>query len=216
MDFEQSPDTWPLRRGETLSNHDWFPFYGHKFLASDFTNQAVLEDRRADIGTAVMLWAESMRQDPAGTLPMSDTTLAGLAKFPSVDAWLAVKDNALHGWVPVMVEDDRFDEPQMRLGHPGLMHDIVSDMYRRKRGRDGAREASKLAVRKSRIRKKMAELRVPEHMVSDNAAVVELALYFEHSDLYITAENVRTAMIEALGYTGDVVRLPSRRSDRDG
>ncbi len=91
------------------------------------------------------------------------------------------------------------------------MQGVVEEMHKRKRGRDGAREAARLAVKKSRIRKKMAELNIQEHIISDDRAINLLAEYFEHSDLYITPDNLRAAMIEVLGYTGEVVPLPTRR-----
>lgn len=202
------PETWPLARGETLSNHDWFPFYGHLFLASGFVAGAVMQGRRGDIGTAAILWAEAFRQDPAGTLPDDDTALAVLAKFPSVEAWREVRRGVLHGWVPVQVEDAETGEVVLRLGHPGLIERIVCEMYKRKRGRDAARDAARLAVRKVRLRKKMAEIGTADHIVADDRALHALADHFERADLYITADNVRAAMAEVLGYTGQVTPFP--------
>lgn len=213
---DHHPDMWPLRRGDTLSNHDWFPFYGHRFLASKFVLQSVMEGRRADIGTAVILWSESMRLDPAGTLPDCDIELASLARFATVSEWLEVRDGVMHGWVPVLVEDDRTGEVITRLGHPSFMQGIVEEMHKRKRGRDGAREAAQLSLRRTRIRKKMVDLKVPEHIIKDDRAVTLLAEHFLHSDLYITAENVRAAMIDVLGYAGDVVRFPGQGSGGSG
>ncbi|CUH68666.1 hypothetical protein TG4357_03727 [Thalassovita gelatinovora] len=211
MDYQPQPDMWPLRRGDTLSNHDWFPFYTHRFLSSRFLAAAVMEKRRGDIGTAVILWSESMRQDPAGTLPDCDVELASLARFATVEDWQAVKAGVMHGWVPVLVEDDRSGDVITRLGHPGFMQGIVEEMHKRKRGRDGAREAARLAVRKSRIRKKMADLNIQDHIIKDDRAVGMLAEHFEHSDLYVTPDNLRAAMTEVLGYTGEVAHFPNRR-----
>jgi hypothetical protein len=73
--------TWPLRRGDTLSNHDRFPFHGHRFLAPKFLATCLMGKRRADVGTAVMLWSELMRQDPSGTLPERYVELASLGRF---------------------------------------------------------------------------------------------------------------------------------------
>jgi hypothetical protein len=211
--YEAQPDMWPLRRGETLSNHDWFPFHGHRFLASSFLATAIMEKRRADVGTALMLWSESMRQDPAGTLPESDIELASLCRFSTIDEWLSVKAGVMHGWVPVLIEDERTGEITTRLGHPGFMQGVVEDMNKRKRSRDGAREAARLAVRKSRIRKKMSEIRIQEHIISDDRAISMLAEYFEQSDLYVTPDNLRAAMIEVLGYTGEVAQFPKRHKN---
>ncbi|MBY6138541.1 hypothetical protein KUV26_03755 [Leisingera daeponensis] len=205
------PDTWPLQRGETLSSHDWFPFFGHKFLSSRFLSKSVMTGRRADIGTALILWAEAMRQDPAGTLPVDDLELADMARFRSLGEWQEVRESVLHGWETVLVEDPRTGECEERLGHPGLIEEIVQDMYKRKRGRDAAREAGRLALKKHKIRKKMHEMGVPEHIIKDDRAITALAEHFEHSELYITPDNVRAAMIEVLGYTGDVTPISAAR-----
>lgn len=215
MDDFVQPDMWPLQRGDTLSNHDWFPFFGHRFLASKFLAMAVMEKRRGDLGTAVILWSEAMRQDPAGTLPESDIELATLGRFGSVDEWRAVREGVMYGWVPVLVEDARTGEVATRLGHPGFLQQVVEEMFKRKRGRDGAREAARLAVRKSRIRKKMTDLRIQEHVINDDRVIHSLAEYFEHSDLYVTPDNLRAAMTEVIGYTGEVTHFPQRKGGRD-
>ena len=205
------PDLWPLKRGETLSSHDWFPFHGHKFLSSRFLSRCVMMEERDVLGTALILWAEAMREDPAGTLPVDDIELADKARFRSVEEWKAVRDAVLYGWVPVLVEDARTGQVETRLGHPGMIEDVVQDMYKRKRGRDAAREAGRLALKKHKIRKKMAEMGVPEHIIKDDRAITLLAEHFEHSELYITADNVRAAMIEVLGYTGEVTPISAAR-----
>lgn len=212
-DFEET--FWPLKRGETLSNHDWFPFFGHRFLASKFLAVAVMEQRRGDIGTAVMLWSEAMRQDPAGTLPDCDIELATLSRFGSVEEWRAVRAGVMHGWVSVSVEDSLSGETITRLGHPGFLRQVVEEMFKRKRGRDGAREASRMAVRKSRIRRKMSDLRIQEHIISDDRVIHALAEYFEHADLYLTADNLRSAMTSVIGYTGEVAHFPNRKVGRE-
>lgn len=204
-------DVWPLRRGDTLSSHDWFPFYTHKFLGSRFLSRCVMTGRRDDIGTAVILWTEAMRQDPAGTLPADDIDLADLARFRSIEDWQEARDNVLRGWVPVLVEDARTGEYETRLGHPGLIEEIVQDMHKRKRGRDAAREAGRLALKKHKIRKKMREMGVRDHVITDDRAITLLAEHFEHSELYITPDNVRAAMVEVLGYTGDVTPISAAR-----
>lgn len=206
-----APDLWPLQRGETLSSHDWFPFYGHRFLSSRFLRKSVMKDARADIGTALILWVGSMNEDPAGTLPQDDIELADMAKFRSIEQWQAVRDSVLHGWVPVLVKDARTGETETRLGHPGMIEEIVQEMYKRKRGRDAARDASHLSLNKHKIRNKMKELGVPDHVIADNRAVTILAEHFKHSDLYITPQNVRTAMVEVLGYMGEVTPISAGR-----
>ncbi len=201
---------WPLKRGETLSNHDWFPFYGHRFLGSRFLSVSLLKGRREDIGTALILWTEAMSQDPGGTLPSCDMELAGLARFSSVEEWRAVKDSVLSGWVPVEVEDDVAGKMVTRLGHPGFMQGIVADMYKRKKGRDGAREAARVAVKKSRLKAKLEEMKGFENIIASPQAIMQLVEYFEHSDLFMTQDNIRSALHEVLGYRADVARFPRR------
>lgn len=207
-EFQKQPDRWPLMRGDTLSNHDWFPFYGHRFLSSAFVIEATMAGRHDVVGAAMILWAEAMRQDPAGTLPDSDVQLAAMARYPSPDAWQAVRGEVLRDWFPVEVECDRTGEITLRLGHV-IMEEVAVEMFKRKRSRDGAREAAKSAQRKSRIRKKMGEMKAPDHMVESDHVLMELVRFFEQApELYITVDNVRAAMIECLGYTGEVRQFP--------
>jgi len=167
--------------------------------------------RRADLGTALILWAEAMRQDPAGTLPMDDMELADMARYRSLSEWQDVRDAVLHGWVAVAVEDPRTGELEVRLGHPGLIEEIVQDMHKRKRGRDAARDAGRLALKKHKIRKKMGDVGVQDHIIKDDRAITALAEHFEHSELYITPDNVRAAMVAVLGYTGAVTPISAAR-----
>lgn len=204
------PDPWPLKLGETLSSHDWFPFHGHQFLGSSFVRTSVMAGRREDIGTAVILQAEAMREDPAGTLPTDDIELADLARFRSLDEWLQVRARVLKGWVTVLVEDPRTGAMSERLGHPDI-EDVVKDMYKRKRGRDAARDSSRMALKRHKIRTKMQEMGVPEHMAADKGAIQMLAEHFDHADIYITPDNLRAAMAEVLGYTGAVTPLSAHR-----
>ncbi len=216
MEHDLAPDMWPLKRGDTLSNHDWFPFHSHRFLSSRFVSMSCMKNRRGDLGTAVMLWSEAMRQDPAGTLPTCDFELANLARYATVEDWLEVKDGVLYGWVDVLVEDANLADPVKRLGHTGFMQSIVQDMHKRKAGRDAAREAGNLAVKKTRIRKKLLEMQVEPHIIADDRAIHELAEHFHHSGLYITYDNLRTAMVEVLGYGGQVRKFPgTERSSGD-
>lgn len=211
MDDLRPTERWPLERGDTLSNHDWFPFYGHRFLASSFVARAVMQDRRADIGTAMILWSESMRQDPAGTLPVDDLELAALARFHSLAEWVAVRDGVLHGWEPVTVVDSVTGAESVRLGHLGMIQGIVAQMHRRKVSRDGARSAAATATRKSRIKDKLKEAKAPAWMMQDDAAIAALVAHFEQTNLYITAENVRAAMVSLLGYDDQVVSIKMGR-----
>lgn len=206
---------WPLKRGETLSDHDWFPFYGHRFLGSEFLAASIMTGRREDVGTAVILWAESFRQDPAGTLPADPLQLAALARMPSLEAWEAVAARVLSGWVPVVVEGE--GRAFRRLGHPSLIMPVVEDMRRRKRGRASAREAAQTATRKSRVRAAMRTLGVSKALIEDDRIVAAVEAHLKGLDLFINPENVRAAMVDSLGFTGDVQRFPGAgpRAPRD-
>ncbi|MBN4665416.1 DUF1376 domain-containing protein [Pandoraea nosoerga] len=50
--------------------------------------------------SAVLLWCASWHQTPAASLPDDDRVLSNLAGFGfAVDAWRAIREGALHGWV---------------------------------------------------------------------------------------------------------------------
>lgn len=77
------PPDWeyPLAWGEMLATHEWIEFHLHRFLTSRMLAYALAEGRRADVATALILWSEAFRQDPAGTLPDDDVQLAALARY---------------------------------------------------------------------------------------------------------------------------------------
>jgi hypothetical protein len=96
---------YPVRKGETLANNDWVEFHVHRFLGSSFVAHSLRNGRREDIATAIFLWSECYRQDPAGTLPDDDVELAQLARYGTdVEAWLEVRASVLHGWEPCLIE----------------------------------------------------------------------------------------------------------------
>ncbi len=92
-----------------------------------------------------------------------------------------------------------------------MIEEIVQEMHKRKRGRDAARVAGNLALKKHKIRKKMIELQVPDYIIKDDHAVTQLAEHFAHSNLYITHDNVRTAMVEVLAYVAGVTPISAAR-----
>jgi len=194
-DYPPPLAVWPLERGATLSNHDWFPFYGHRFLASEFVAGRLMAGDRGSIGTAMLLLSESMRQDPAGTLPLSDVQLAALARFHDLAGWLAAREHALHGWEPVSVATDGVDI--VRLGHP-FIEAIVEEMWKRQKGRKASREAGARAVRMTRVRKKMREMNLPEHRIGDDLLVGRIADWLHRADLYITPDHLRMAMSDVM------------------
>ena len=207
-EFETLGETWwyPLRIGDTLSNHDWIPLYLNRLMTSRFVAYAVAEGRREDIGTALLLWSGSFRENPAGTLPDDDVELAQIAKFGAdIDGWRRSRPGALYGWRPVEI-DGAEPSSGRRLGHP-LIAEIAFDMHKRKRGRDHAREAGRMAQVRARVRKKMLELRLPKHIRENGQVVEQAAGYLDNANLFVTAENVRLALSETIGLTGDVTPL---------
>jgi hypothetical protein len=196
---------YPLQWGDTLSSHDWFPMFSKRFLASDFVAYACAENRRADIGTAVILWNAAFDQDPAGTLPDDDVALARLAGYGAdIASWRAQREGVLYGWRPVHVDGEvRRNAP--RLGHPTIA-EICRDMFKRKRGREQGREAAQLAVRKSRLRKVMRS--IGSARLAENDQVVESAArWLSESSLYCTEDNVRAALEVAAGIPKVVGRI---------
>lgn len=90
---------YPLAYGQTLCGHESVPFFFNRFLTSRFVAKATVQNGRADAFTAVMLWMESFRQNPAGTLPNDDVQLARLAGFGGdLEAWGKARAGALYGW----------------------------------------------------------------------------------------------------------------------
>ncbi|MES2814514.1 MAG: DUF1376 domain-containing protein [Pseudomonadota bacterium] len=185
-------DFWayPLRFGETLASNEWIEFHIHKFLTSKFLAYCLRDGEagRAILGTAVILWTESYRQDPAGTLPDDDVELAQIARFGAdVAGWLAVRDRVLHGWVPCHCDDTT--EGQMRLGHP-LIAEIATRSYHRKAGKAAGRTAAALSMAKYRVKKRLIGLGMKR--LSDADDVVEaIARWLETSGLQISETNVR-------------------------
>ena len=188
---------YPLRQGDRLQSYEWMPLYTDRLLSSRFVAKAIFAGRREDIGTALLLWSASMKQDPAGTLPDDDVELAQLARFGAdVDAWREAREVSLYGWRPVHI-DDAPEGAAPRLGHP-LIADIARDQFSRKRGRERGREVAAFATMKSRVRTKLRE--VKQGRIADNDfAVEQIATWLRDNDLYVTAENVRVAMDDVMG-----------------
>ncbi|TMV86251.1 DUF1376 domain-containing protein [Thioclava sp. BHET1] len=183
---------YPLKFGDTLSGHDWMPFYIDKFLRSSFVSHALAEGRRADIATAVLLWSDSFKHDPAGTLPDDDVELARSAGFGAdIAAWRAIRDGALYGWEPIDIENaEPRDKP--RLGHP-FIAEIVVDMHKRKRGREQSRAAGRKATMRSRVRTKLRAMG-NARIASADHVVMAIADWLDANDLYLTDDNLRAAM----------------------
>jgi hypothetical protein len=194
--------SYPLKLGETLSSNEWIEFHIHAFLTSRFKAYCLRDGEagRAIMGTALILWAECYRQDPAGTLPDDDVELAQIAGFGSdVAGWQAIRERVLHGWTPCHCEDEA--EGQMRLGHRKLIAGIAARSYHRKAGKKAGRESAQMSVAKTRVKKHLLVLRGGKAMAADAAAVEEIARWLETAGLWITEANVTQAATVVLGYT---------------
>ncbi|WP_353429276.1 DUF1376 domain-containing protein [Paracoccus denitrificans] len=192
-------DFWayPLRHGDRLQSYDWMPLYVDRLLSSHFVASAIYNGRRQDISTALLLWAASMKQDPAGTLPDDDIELAQLARFGTdIEGWREARAGALYGWRAVHI-DDAPPGARPRLGHP-LIADIARDQFSRKRGRERGREVAAWATAKSRVRAKLREAK-HARIAENEFAVEQIAQWLRDNDLYVTPENVRVAMETVMG-----------------
>ncbi|MEI4485612.1 DUF1376 domain-containing protein [Frigidibacter sp. MR17.14] len=194
---------YPMRFGDTLSNHDWIPLYINRLLSSRFAAHVCADDRRGDGFTAMLLWSESFKQDPAGTLPDDDVQLAQLARYGTdVAAWRRAREGALYGWMPVEIEDADARRDGPRLGHR-MVAEIAFDMFKRKRGRDDARAESSRYQLKTRIRKKLAELH-RKKLAENDYLVTQIADYLTRNKSFCTTDNVATAL-DVLGALPKVV-----------
>jgi hypothetical protein len=192
--------TYPLKIGETLSSNEWIEFHIHRFLTSRFKALCLSggAEGKAIGFTAVILWAECYRQDPAGTLPNDDLELAHLAGFGvDLDGWRKVRDRVLHGWQPTHCEDAT--EGVNRLGHP-LIAEIAARSYHRKAGKAAGREAAQSAMVKTRIRKQLIKIGL-KRIAGVPDVVSELARWLETAGLWITEDNVRKAAEVVAGVT---------------
>ena len=178
---------YPLRFGDTLASNEWVELHFHALLSSRFVALCLHDDRRDIIGTALLLWGECYRQDPAGTLPTDDIELAQLARYGSdVAAWRAVKDRVLHGWGICQVETE--DEPVQRLSHR-MITDIATRSFRRKAGRARSRDAGHDAVVRSRV-KAMLIRTGNSRMAEAKDVVGQIALWLRQAGLNVTETNV--------------------------
>lgn len=198
---------WPLRYGDTLSNHDWFELHLHRLLGSRLVAHAIKDGRRQDIATALILWSESIKQDPAGTLPDDDVELASLARYGlDIDGWREARKWALHGWRPVHIEgaEDVGKGGERRLGHP-FMEPIIGRMHRRASSRAQGRDAARLAVARSRVKKKLEQMR-HKRLADQPDLVSRVAEWLDAANLYITEDNI-IAALEKIGVPKVVGRI---------
>lgn len=196
MPPDLAADLWvyPLGYGDTLASHEWVELHVHRVLTSRFIAHAIAAGRRADIGTALLLWCECFRQDPAGTLPDDDEQLAQLAKFGTdLAGWREARPLALYGFRPTVIEDaGAGDRP--RLGHP-FIAEVAFRMARRKSARAQGREAQRLAVTKSRVKTKMEAIG-HKRLAAQPQVVAAVAEWLFSGQLFITGDNILAALAE--------------------
>lgn len=119
----------PLTPSECdLRGMEWMPLYGDRLLSSETWLMASAEGRCA----ALQLWWAAWKQCPAGSLADQDRVLAQLAGYGlGVKAWLAIKDEALRGWIKCV---------DGRLYHPVLC-ELALEAWDRRRKERARKEA---------------------------------------------------------------------------
>ena len=196
------PWLYPLRLGDTLATNDWIEWQVHRFIGSAFLSRMKYIDRRDVIGVAVELWTKSYLEDPAGTLPDDDVQLADRAGFGvDVARWQEMRNLALWGWSPVVVEDAGA-EVHGRLGHR-LIARVAMDSFRRKDGRAQAREAARLAGVKHKVKAKLIEARQVT-LAGNDRLLEEVARHLMAASLWATTENVAAALFTLHGISSVV------------
>lgn len=193
-------DLWvyPLKLGETVADQDWFPLHFHALLGSRFSATACFggTSGRAAGFTAIRLWCEAFKQDPAGTLPEDDIELAQLAGFgPDVAAWQAMRDAALYGWTSCTVEAED-GRTVSRLGHRVVAEQAVF-AWNRKWGRKRGREARRISDIKWKVRQQMVKAKRPQRLIDDDMLVTRIADWLIRGGLTVSAENVASALADA-------------------
>ena len=189
---------YPLKLGWTVADQDWFPLHFHALLGSRFVARACFGgiDGRAAGFTAIRLWCEAFKQDPAGTLPEDDVELAQLAGFgPDVAAWQAMRTAALYGWTPCIVEGED-GRDATRIGHRVVAEQAVF-AWNRKWGRKRGREARRLSDVKWKVRQQMTKAKRPGRLVDDDMLVTRIAEWLIRGGLTVTSENVASALADA-------------------
>lgn len=205
-------DFWvyPLKDGEELTSHDWWPFYGHRFLSSPFLIRQLAEGRRDVVATSMILTAEAMRQNPAGTLPDDDVLLSHLAQYgPDLARWQADRPRILADWRVCKVETEA--EPSgyvTRLSTIDLAM-IAKDMFKRKRGRETARWLARRNTQRKRLREKLELMQIPKDRYGKEA-LEALLTWLDEEGLTITPDNIRAGLELVLGDRGNITSLRGR------
>ena len=157
--------SYPLLPGQRLDSRHYVPWYFDRFLTSRYV--ATVEPAAGFYG--IILWAESLRQDPAGTLPEDDRELARLAGFGrDVAGWREVREGALYGWMPCLVGAG--GEYTRRLMHRTVAEVAVGQIVAMASQR-AELEAGAERMRLSRLRGLMKRVGCNKRMTEDDQVV---------------------------------------------
>lgn len=129
-----------------LTGFGWMRFHGDRLFASDTW---ILASPEGKVAALRLWWNAFAHQKPAASLPDNDRVLAHLAGYgEAVDAFLAIKDEALRGWVRC-ASDGRLYHPFVAQLALEAWEGRVEEETRRAREREAKkakREAEKAGV----------------------------------------------------------------------
>ena len=133
---DQIPE--PLVPSEVdLQDFDYMPLYGDRLFKSDTWLLCDADEKVA----ALQLWWRAWHEEPVGSLPNNDRLLADGAGYGvAVKAFLAVKANAMRGWI--LCSDGR-------LYHP-VVASIALDVWAKKTRKRTENEADRLRKQNKR------------------------------------------------------------------
>lgn len=121
-----------------LRDFDYIPLYGERVFNSDTWALCDADEKVA----ALRLWWRSWHEEPAGSLPNNDRLLADRAGYGvAVRAFLAVKDNAMRGWIECA---------DGRLYHP-VVASIAIDVWQTKRKKKAENAADRERKKNKRL-----------------------------------------------------------------
>lgn len=185
---EAALPVYPLRRGQVLTNRDYFSCYHHALLGSGW----VARTQPEHWGVALMLWAQCIgSQDPGGTLPDDDVELCRLAELGrDIGRWRGLRAGALDGWQRVQILDDAGLPCGVRLAHPRMtaVAEAMFDELEAARTR-AADSADRVA--RHRLRQQIG--RVSKAMAGRPEAVEAVRRWLAERGLGMAARHVREA-----------------------
>jgi hypothetical protein len=184
---------YPLSIGDTLASHEWCEVRFHRLLGSRWR---MVMNRQPDAGYfGMLLWFESLRQNPAGTLPDDDDELAALAGLGlDVGRWRDLKARgALYGWGACLVADPAAEELQPRLMHRTVTEVAVA-AFARLRERRAASEEGTRRKRRARVQALLPGLGLHSKLVKSELFAARVLDALDGAQARITRENVRAAV----------------------